>query len=285
MRWARTSGGSPRSTSPASCSARWSPRSSPRRSASAPRSCSSPRCSSACSCSRRASTSPPGVAGEHARTRAAHAARAPRDPGDPRGERRVLPDRRHVRGDLGGAAARPRRGDVAHRPHAVAVHAADDLPRADRRPRRAVARSAARRRGQPDASPTVCTFSYGVLPEPLDAARRCRWSTRSPTRSPCRATRWRPRSAARPSTCRPRRDCSARPALAAAGLTGLAAGFVYEEVGRFAVCTGTAVADGRVPRRSRSRSGAASSPTRRRWSGTDAPLAPDAIGSGVPDLP
>ncbi len=29
--------------------------------------------------------------------------------------------------------------------------------------------------------------------------------------------------------------------LAAAGLTGLAAGFVYEEVGRFAVCTGTAV--------------------------------------------
>ena len=35
-----------------------------------------------------------------------------------RGERRVLPDRRHVRGDLGGAAARPRRRDVAHRAHA-----------------------------------------------------------------------------------------------------------------------------------------------------------------------
>ena len=56
--------------------------------------------------------------------RAARAARATRDPGHARRVHRVLPDRRHVRGDLGGAAARPRRRDVAHRPHAVAVHAA-----------------------------------------------------------------------------------------------------------------------------------------------------------------
>ena len=72
--------------------------------------------------------------------------RAPRDPGapqdpghagDPRGRRRVLRDRRHVRGGVGRAAARPWRRDLAHRPHPVVVHGPDDLPGADRRTRRA----------------------------------------------------------------------------------------------------------------------------------------------------
>ena len=47
-----TSGASLRSTSPASCSDRWSPRSSPRDSASTHPSWSSPRCSSGCLCAR-----------------------------------------------------------------------------------------------------------------------------------------------------------------------------------------------------------------------------------------
>ena len=139
---APTSGGSRRSTSPGSCSARSSPRSSPRLFgirapfvflaavfvgvlvlAIAPR---------------------PHRGNSHRRrpwARAAGPARAPRDPGDARGLRRVLRDRRHVRGDLGGAAARPRRGDVAHRPHAVDVHAADDLLRTHRRSAGAGARA------------------------------------------------------------------------------------------------------------------------------------------------
>ena len=72
--------------------------------------------------------------------------------------------------------------------------------------------------------------------------------------------------------------------LAAAGLTGLVAGFVYEEAGRFAVCAGTAalmivflavaITLGRRE--------LAGTPE---MVGTDEPLAPDAIGSGVPDLP
>ncbi len=77
-----------------------------------------------------------GTAGRALGTGPAPAARAPGDPGHARREHRLLPDRRDVRGDLGGAAARPRRRDLAHRPHAVAVHAPDDLLRADRRPRR-----------------------------------------------------------------------------------------------------------------------------------------------------
>jgi hypothetical protein len=72
--------------------------------------------------------------------------------------------------------------------------------------------------------------------------------------------------------------------LAAAGLTGLAAGFVYEEVGRFAVCTGTAVLMTvfLTIALTLGRRDLAGTPE---MVGTDAPLAPDAIGSSVPDLP
>jgi MFS family permease len=81
-------------------------------------------------------------------------------------------------------------------------------PIGGRRRRRAVrcgsCRSASRsRRSAP--SPTECCPASGCC-------WRCRWCTRSRIRSPCPATRWRPRSAARRSTSRPRRDCSVPPA-------------------------------------------------------------------------
>jgi hypothetical protein len=72
--------------------------------------------------------------------------------------------------------------------------------------------------------------------------------------------------------------------LAAAGLTGLVAGFVYEEAGRFAICAGTATlmvvflaAALTVGRRELADTA--------EMVGTDSPIAPDAVGSGVPDLP
>ena len=72
--------------------------------------------------------------------------------------------------------------------------------------------------------------------------------------------------------------------LAAAGLTGLVAGYAYEEAGRIAVCTGTAVLMTVfiVIAITLGRRELADTPE---MTGTDAPVPADAIGSGVPDLP
>ncbi len=224
-----------------------------------------------------------GVAERARGTRAAHAARAARDPGDPRGERRVLPHRRDVRGDLGGAAARPRRRDVAHRPHAVVVHAADDLPRADRRPRRAVARSVARGRDQPERrrrsarSRTACCPSLWMLLG-VSLIHAVADSFTMPSNQVAAAL------GSPPEHLSAAQGLLGATGLAAAGLTGLAAGFVYEEVGRFAVCTGTAVLMVMflTIALTLGRRELADTPE---MVGTDEPLSPDAIGSGVPDLP
>ena len=94
---------------------------------------------------------------------------------------------------------------------------------------------------------TVCTFSYGVLPSlwmllAVSIVHAVADSFTMPSNQVAAALG------------SPAEHLSAAQGLlgatglAAAGLTGLAAGFVYEEVGRFAVCTGTAVAHGGVPR-------------------------------------
>ncbi len=72
--------------------------------------------------------------------------------------------------------------------------------------------------------------------------------------------------------------------LAAAGLTGLAAASCTRRSGRFAVCTGTAVLMTvfLTIALTLGRRDLADTPE---MVGTDAPLAPDAIGSGVADLP
>jgi hypothetical protein len=72
--------------------------------------------------------------------------------------------------------------------------------------------------------------------------------------------------------------------LAAAGLTGLVTGFVYEEAGRVVVCTGTALVMTLflVVALSLGRRELAGTPE---MVGTDELPPAEAIGSGVPDLP
>jgi MFS family permease len=130
---------------------------------------------------------------------------------------------------------------------------------------------------------TVCTFSYGVLPSlwmllVVSLVHAVADSFTMPSNQVAAAL------GSPPEHLSAAQGLLGATGLAAAGLTGLVAGFVYEEAGRFAVCAGTAalmivflgiaVTLGRRD--------LAGTPE---MVGTDEPLAPDAIGSGVPDLP
>jgi DHA1 family multidrug resistance protein-like MFS transporter len=130
---------------------------------------------------------------------------------------------------------------------------------------------------------TVCTFSYGVLPSlwmllAMSHVHAVADSFTMPSNQVAAAL------GSPPEHLSAAQGLLGATGLAAAGLTGLAAGFVYEEVGRFAVCTGTAVlmVVFLTVALTLGRRDLADTPE---MTGTDAPLAPDAIGSGVPDLP
>lgn len=130
---------------------------------------------------------------------------------------------------------------------------------------------------------TICTFSYGVLPSlwmllAVSLVHAIADSFTMPSNQVAAAL------GSPPEHLSAAQGLLGATGLAAAGLTGLVAGFVYEEVGRVAVCTGTALLmvvflaiTITVGRRE-----LAGTPE---MEGTDTPLAPDAIGSGVPDLP
>ena len=129
----------------------------------------------------------------------------------------------------------------------------------------------------------VCTFSYGVLPSlwmllGVSLIHAVADSFTMPSNQVAAAL------GSPPEHLSAAQGLLGATGLAAAGLTGLAAGFVYEEVGRFAVCTGTAVlmVIFLTIALTLGRRELADTPE---MVGTDAPLAPDAIGSGVPDLP
>jgi len=130
---------------------------------------------------------------------------------------------------------------------------------------------------------TVCTFSYGVLPSlwmllAVSLVHAVADSFTMPSNQVAAAL------GSPPEHLSAAQGLLGATGLAAAGLTGLFAGFVYEEVGRFAVCTGTAVLMlvFLAVALTLGRRQLADTPEMR---GTDEPLAPDAIGSGVPDLP
>jgi MFS family permease len=130
---------------------------------------------------------------------------------------------------------------------------------------------------------TVCTFSYGVLPSlwmllAVSLVHAVADSFTMPSNQVAAAL------GSPPEHLSAAQGLLGATGLAAAGLTGLVAGFVYEEAGRFAVCAGTAVLMVVFL--------AVALTTGRRdladtaeMTGTDTPLAPDAVGSGVPDLP
>jgi MFS transporter, DHA1 family, multidrug resistance protein len=130
---------------------------------------------------------------------------------------------------------------------------------------------------------TVCTFSYGVLPSlwmllAVSLVHAVADSFTMPSNQVAAAL------GSPPEHLSAAQGLLGATGLAAAGLTGLAAGFVYEEVGRFAVCTGTAVlmVVFLTIALTLGRRELADTPE---MLGTDEPLPPDAIGSGVPDLP
>ncbi len=129
----------------------------------------------------------------------------------------------------------------------------------------------------------VCTFSYGVLPSlwmllGVSLIHAVADSFTMPSNQVAAAL------GSPPEHLSAAQGLLGATGLAAAGLTGLAAGFVYEEVGRFAVCTGTAVlmVIFLTIALTLGRRELADTPE---MVGTDEALAPDAIGSGVPDLP
>jgi MFS family permease len=129
----------------------------------------------------------------------------------------------------------------------------------------------------------VCTFSYGVLPSlwmllGVSLIHAVADSFTMPSNQVAAAL------GSPPEHLSAAQGLLGATGLAAAGLTGLAAGFVYEEVGRFAVCTGTAVlmVIFLTIALTLGRRELADTPE---MVGTDEPLSPDAIGSGVPDLP
>jgi len=129
----------------------------------------------------------------------------------------------------------------------------------------------------------VCTFSYGVLPSlwmllAVSLIHAVADSFTMPSNQVAAAL------GSPPAHLSAAQGLLGATGLAAAGLTGLAAGFVYEEAGRFAVCTGTALLmvvflSIAVTLGRRELAGTAE------MEGTREPLTPDAIGSGVPDLP
>jgi MFS family permease len=129
----------------------------------------------------------------------------------------------------------------------------------------------------------VCTFSYGVLPAlwmllAVSIVHAMADSFTMPSNQVAAAL------GSPPEHLSAAQGLLGATGLAAAGLTGLVAGFVYEEAGRFAVCTGTAalMLVFLTVALTMGRRELAGTPE---MVGTDTPLAPDAIGSGVPDLP
>lgn len=129
----------------------------------------------------------------------------------------------------------------------------------------------------------LCTFSYGVLPTlwmllAVSLVHAVADSFTMPSNQVAAAL------GSPPEHLSAAQGLLGATGLAAAGLTGLVAGFVYEEAGRLAVCTGTALlmAVFLTVALTLGRRDLAGTPE---MVGTVAPLAPDAIGSGVPDLP
>jgi MFS family permease len=130
---------------------------------------------------------------------------------------------------------------------------------------------------------TICTFSYGVLPSlwmllAVSLVHAVADSFTMPSNQVAAAL------GSPPEHLSAAQGLLGATGLAAAGLTGLVAGYVYEEAGRIAVCTGTAVlmAAFLIIAITLGRRELAETPE---MMGTDAPVSADAIGSGVPDLP
>ena len=129
----------------------------------------------------------------------------------------------------------------------------------------------------------VCTFSYGVLPSlwmllAVSLVHAVADSFTMPSNQVAAAL------GSPPEHLSAAQGLLGATGLAAAGLTGLVAGFTYEEAGRFVVCAGTAVVMTifLVIAITLGRRELADTPE---MVGTDTPAAPETIGSGVPDLP
>jgi MFS transporter, DHA1 family, multidrug resistance protein len=130
---------------------------------------------------------------------------------------------------------------------------------------------------------TICTFSYGVLPSlwmllAVSLVHAVADSFTMPGNQVAAAL------GSPPEHLSAAQGLLGATGLAAAGLTGLVAGFVYEEAGRVAVFTGTALVMTvfLVIAIALGRRELADTPE---MVGTDVPAPAEAIGSGVPDLP
>jgi MFS family permease len=129
----------------------------------------------------------------------------------------------------------------------------------------------------------VCTFSYGVLPSlwmllAVSVVHAVADSFTMPSNQVAAAL------GSPPEHLSAAQGLLGATGLAAAGLTGLVAGAVYEEAGRLAICAGTAavMVVFLTTALTLGRRELADTPE---MTGTDEPLPPEAIGSGVADLP
>jgi MFS family permease len=129
----------------------------------------------------------------------------------------------------------------------------------------------------------ICTFSYGVLPSlwmllAVSIVHAVADSFTMPSNQVAAAL------GSPPEHLSAAQGLLGATGLAAAGLTGLVTGFVYEEAGRVVVCTGTALVMTvfLVTAITLWRRDLADTPE---MVGTDVPAPGEAIGSGVPDLP
>jgi MFS family permease len=130
---------------------------------------------------------------------------------------------------------------------------------------------------------TLCTFSYGVLPSlwmllAVSVVHAVADSFTMPSNQVAAAL------GSPPEHLSAAQGLLGATGLAAAGLTGLVTGFVYEEAGRLVVCAGTAAVMTMflMTALTLGRRELAGTPE---MIGTDTPASPEAIGSGVPDLP
>jgi MFS family permease len=130
---------------------------------------------------------------------------------------------------------------------------------------------------------TLCTFSYGVLPSlwmllAVSVVHAVADSFTMPSNQVAAAL------GSPPEHLSAAQGLLGATGLAAAGLTGLVTGFVYEEAGRLVVCAGTAAVMTAflLTALTLGRRELAGTPE---MIGTETPAPPEAIGSGVPDLP
>jgi MFS family permease len=126
---------------------------------------------------------------------------------------------------------------------------------------------------------TICTFSYGVLPSlwmllAVSLVHAVADSFTMPSNQVAAAL------GSPPEHLSAAQGLLGATGLAAAGLTGLVAGFVYEEAGRVAVCTGTALVMTVFLDRDHAR--AVTSPTPRRWSAPMRRRRPRPSATGCP---